>query len=67
MSIETLLEAIEKKKRSQDWLKDGGQFIPYPATWLNAGGWEDEETETNVPAGLERYAGLAKLMEDFKE
>ena len=67
VSIETLLEAIEKKKRSQDWLKDGGQFIPYPATWLNAGGWEDEETETNVPAGLERYAGLAKLMEDFKE
>lgn len=67
VSIETLLEAIEKQKRSQDWLKDGGQFIPYPATWLNAGGWENEETETNVPAGLERYAGLAKLMEDFKE
>ena len=67
VSIETLLEAIEKQRRSQDWLKDGGQFIPYPATWLNAGGWENEETETNVPAGLERYAGLAKLMEDFKE
>lgn len=67
VSIDTLLEAIEKQKRSQDWLKDGGQFIPYPASWLNAGGWENEETETNVPAGLERYAGLAKLMEDFKE
>ena len=67
VSTETLLEAIERQKRSQDWLKDGGQYIPYPATWLNAGGWENEETETNVPAGLERYAGLAKLMEDFKE
>lgn len=64
VSIETLLEAIEKQKRSQDWLKDGGQYIPYPATWLNAGGWENEETETNVPAGLERYAGLMKLMEE---
>lgn len=67
VSIETLLEAIEKQKRSQDWLKDGGQFIPYPATWLNAGGWENEETETNVPAGLERYSGLARLMEDMKD
>jgi hypothetical protein len=67
VSIETLLEAIEKQKRSQDWLKDGGQFIPYPATWLNAGGWENEETETNVPAGLERYSGLARLMEEMKD
>lgn len=67
VSIDVLLEAIEKQKRSQDWLKDGGQYIPYPATWLNGGAWENEETETNVPAGLERYAGLAKLMEDFKE
>jgi len=67
VSIETLLEAIEKQKRSQDWLKDGGQYIPYPATWLNAGGWENEETETNVPAGLERYSGLARLMEEMKD
>lgn len=27
---------------SWDWKKDGGQFIPYPATWINRGGWEDE-------------------------
>lgn len=67
VSIDTLLEAIEKQKCSQDWLKDGGQYIPYPATWLNAGGWENEETETNVPAGLERYSGLARLMEEMKD
>ncbi len=64
VKLDTLLTAIEQQKRSQDWLKDGGQFIPYPASWLNAGGWENEETETNVPAGLEKYSGLAKLMED---
>lgn len=27
---------------SPDWQKDNGQFIPHPATWLRAKGWEDE-------------------------
>lgn len=25
-----------------DWVKDEGQFIPHPATWLNGKRWEDE-------------------------
>lgn len=29
---------------SQDWKKDGGAFIPHPATWLNGRRWEDEVT-----------------------
>ena len=37
-----ILEAIENQKRSPDWQKDKGQYIPYPATWLNAMAWEDE-------------------------
>lgn len=37
-----ILEALSRAKRSDDWMKDAGQFIPYPATWLNAEGWEDE-------------------------
>lgn len=39
-----IMEGLERARRSQDWHKDGGQFIPYPATWLNAKGWEDEYT-----------------------
>ena len=27
---------------SKDWLEDDGKYIPHPATWLNAKGWEDE-------------------------
>jgi DNA replication protein DnaC len=33
---------LEKQKVSTEWLKDGGQFIPHPATWLNGRRWEDE-------------------------
>lgn len=40
--IETILTAIEQQKRSEQWAKDNGQFIPNPATWLNQGRWEDE-------------------------
>ena len=44
--IDDLLEAIRKQKRSPQWLKDNGQFIPHPATWLNRGQWADVATET---------------------
>lgn len=40
--LETLLTAIEQQKRSAQWSKDNGQFIPNPATWLNQGRWDDE-------------------------
>ena len=41
---EKILRAVQQARTSDDWLKDGGQFIPHPATWLNARGWEDEFT-----------------------
>jgi hypothetical protein len=40
--FEKIKSAIEEAKQSKDWLKEKGQFIPYPSTWLNAEGWEDE-------------------------
>lgn len=40
--VSAILAAIEQAKTSVDWQKQNGQFIPYPATWLNAKGWEDE-------------------------
>ena len=60
--LETMLVAIEQQKKSEQWTKDGGQFIPHPATWLNDGGWKDElpqapETE------LEK---LARIRKEYK-
>ena len=40
--VDKMIEAIQLLKRTKQWLKDDGQFIPYPSTWLNAKGWEDE-------------------------
>jgi len=44
--IADIIGSIESQRNSIAWIKDGGQFIPHPATWLRARGWEDElETE----------------------
>lgn len=37
-----MLDAIEEQKKSAEWQKDNGQYIPHPATWLNGRRWEDE-------------------------
>lgn len=37
-----MLNAIAEQKTSLAWIKEDGQFIPHPATWLNQGRWMDE-------------------------
>lgn len=37
-----ILKSVEEHKKTQDWIKQGGQFIPYPATFLNQGCYDDE-------------------------
>lgn len=38
----TILSALEQHKKTEQWLRDKGQFIPHPATWLNQSRWLDE-------------------------
>jgi len=46
-----ILTSIEQATKSAQWLKEDGQYIPYPATWLNAKGWEDEYTNKGTSKG----------------
>lgn len=50
--LQTIINSIEQSKNTDQWRKDGGQFIPHPATWLRAKGWEDELTTDIKPAPL---------------
>lgn len=54
--LNALLAAIEVQRQSLPWLKDGGQFIPHPATWLNQGRWQDE-IGGDEPQGNPMFAG----------
>lgn len=67
--LETILAAVERQTASEQWTRDGGQYIPHPATWLNQGRWEDElepavspdddlpEFDTLAPENLEMLFG----------
>lgn len=39
--VSMLIEAVNTQKQSHQWTKNGGEYIPNPATWLNQGRWED--------------------------
>lgn len=39
---DTVLAAIAAQRESVQWRRDGGQYIPNPATWINERRWEDE-------------------------
>ena len=55
-----MVDTIRLLKKTNDWKKEQGKFIPYPATWLRAKGWEDEvkgvvnETDANDEYNVER-------------
>lgn len=54
--ISAIIEKIRSLKATVQWQKEGGQFIPYPSSWLNAGGWSDsEKIEVAKKAKNERY------------
>jgi hypothetical protein len=41
-NIDLVLNALQWQKESKQWLKNAGQFIPNPATYLNQHRWLDE-------------------------
>lgn len=41
-NLAVILAAVARQKGSEQWRKEGGQFIPHPATWLRQERWEDE-------------------------
>ena len=55
--ILAILANIQAHVDSDQWQREGGQFIPHPATWLNQKRWDDEPGPQagNIPTELERH------------
>lgn len=51
--VSVILGDIATRSQSRDWLKDDGQFIPNPSTYLNQRRWEDQpqQAQNNPFAG----------------
>ena len=67
-----MITKINLLKETKQWKSDNGQYIPYPATWLNARGWEDEvsndeeaETEEEEIARLKAEVERRKANGDW--
>lgn len=67
-NMDTLIAAVAAQRKCEQWLKDGGQYIPYAATWLRAERWDDVlEVEMPKPERkLDRYE-LANLEQARKD
>lgn len=57
--LATILEAIERQKKSEKWTTENGRFIPMPVTWINQARWEDEIGVAPAQVG-NRFAGTYK-------
>ncbi len=66
--LKTIINALEIQKKSDQWHKEGGQYIPYPATWINGRRWEDEPNESGSgkPKESKPSYNLDKIMEFTK-
>lgn len=60
--LATMLRALKTQTLSEQWTREGGRFIPLPATWLNGGRWEDEVKASapaaEVPEDEEGFDGI---------
>ena len=52
-SLVKVLNALKVQKKSEQWTKDDGRFIPLPTTWLNGARWEDEATIKKVKSSYD--------------
>ena len=59
--FDTIMTALRALKETKQWTKNDREFVPYPATWLNAEGWEDEVKSAD---GFDNLRGLYEM---FKE
>lgn len=64
--LSAILAALRKQAASEQWTRDGGQYIPHPTTWLNGRRWEDQPPEIAAPRKADRLmAGNIAAAREF--
>ena len=43
-----ILDDVSRRSKTDQWKKDGGQYIPYPTSYLNDRRWEDEVSVPSI-------------------
>ncbi len=60
--VDKMISKICLLRTTTQWQKNNGQFIPYPTSWLNAKGWEDEiKTNSNIKVPTKGFEPNKKI------
>ncbi len=64
--VEKIIAYIEEAKKSPDWTNSNGQYIPYPAKFINNRRWEDQPGPPGEEKGEHekpnKYDGIGKVV-----
>lgn len=55
------MENLNLWKQSEQWSKDGGQYVPYLGNWLDRGIWKTRPVKMAVPYGASGELGEAEM------
>lgn len=55
---EKIIAGVEAAKKTHQWKKDNGDFIPHPATYLNQERWDDELKVDSPKAGGGKFESV---------
>jgi hypothetical protein len=55
---DVMIAKVHEQRASAQWLKDGGQYIPHPRTWLHNKRWEDEPIHTEPPVKADMHGHI---------
>ena len=65
--LDQMLKSINAWKQSEQWTKDGGQYIPMPTTWLNRRRWEDDLPQTAQFKPVKTVSAQQYTQRDYDE
>lgn len=60
----TMSAALKVQMRSAEWQRDGGQYVPYPASWIRGRRWEDDFSG-GAPVGFDEVPPVPDNPEDY--
>ena len=55
--FKAIMAGLENHKKSEQWTRDKGQYIPHPTTWLNGKRWEDELESAQAQQQPDKWDG----------
>lgn len=61
------IATVEKYKRSEQWIKGGGKFIPELASFLEKGRWDDQPVEYHEEQSDPNDAAMARKGNEYRD